>query len=612
MNSLILLFGVCMALAGGSNGTLRALGSAKCKSPYNSALPGCRTVMNGTMTGVDELESLAGFSGGWLNEIVRPLLMIVKTQISSQGPNYKVIDSKVCFGKYKGSSIPVKSKCRMIPVNPDSDYTMLEVSVPATFMRPVCQISPTVTMFTVCMVLSLCSNIPTVGFVVDKGAAACLAGNPAVQASTVGVSALVKAGIELGFEAYAVALSPTSDLQKALTVYDGDKEITIDATANFAETLQLSLSSESISLPDYLALSVKGYRLINLFNSDRLAEVTNAKSNIGNVLSAVTDGFSAAMTGEVRATFKLGDLTKNAFPNLIVPLVQATGFVSAASKKITGVSRGLYLFASQKDVIAEAVKSVLNKIIPLISEIIDSMFGKGAADALVKNLTPKGNGDTKIGMATNEKLTGIYLAFPVSQAVSSMPPFNVISAFSPGWLGDLRLECKFKYAGAKFSCKVHYKIPKYFTMVYEAGKWIVRHAEKFFDSTGKIAIVVAKSVVNGVEKVFSKKNIQATAKMLENAGGTVGSELSSWGKSAVSWCGTTTVTSAAVCGTDTVTSGAKCGYKTITSGAKCGYNTVKKCFTSLFRKCKKSKKAKSCKAAKSCKVPKSCKKVKSC
>eukprot|EP00516_Mucochytrium_quahogii_P006520 CAMPEP_0203751648 /NCGR_PEP_ID=MMETSP0098-20131031/5687_1 /ASSEMBLY_ACC=CAM_ASM_000208 /TAXON_ID=96639 /ORGANISM=" , Strain NY0313808BC1" /LENGTH=585 /DNA_ID=CAMNT_0050641467 /DNA_START=57 /DNA_END=1811 /DNA_ORIENTATION=- len=580
MKATNLLTGLFMSFAAVSaaTGSLRGLGSAKCTSPYPYALPGCRTVMNGTMTAVDELESLAGFSGGWLDEVIRPLLMIIKTQVAAQGPNYQVVNSKVCFGKYQGSSIPILSKCRMIPVDPDSDYTMLEVSLPASFMSPVCQLNTAeVSMVSVCMLLSLCSDIPTVGFTVDKGAAACLAGMPDIEAATVGVSALVKEGLELGFSAYSAALSPTSDLQKALTVYDGDNEISINATANLAESLSLGLSSESMSLPDYLSLSLKGTRLINLVNSDRIAEVANSNSNIKDVLSAVTDGFSAGLTGSIRATFKLGSLTKNAFPDLLVPLAEATGFISAASEEITGVQRGLYVFADAKDVIGEAVKSVLKKIIPLISEIIDSMFGDGAANALVDNLTPDDDGEMKLGMATNQQLTGLYLASPVSKAVSTMPPFNVISGISPGWLGDLKIECKFEYAGAKFSCKVDYKVPKFFTMVYEAGKWIVRHAIEFFDETGKIAVVVSEALVDGVEKVFSKKNIQATAKALEGAADTVGDELASWGKGAVSWCGTTTVTNAAECGVDTVTDAAICGTKIVSDGAKCGWDIVTSC-----------------------------------
>mmetsp|Transcript_14472 Transcript_14472/g.22844 ORF Transcript_14472/g.22844 Transcript_14472/m.22844 type:complete len:680 (+) Transcript_14472:235-2274(+) len=622
----------------------RRTGDSKCSSPYPYGQPGCRDAVNGTIEAVDELTKQLGFENSWLADVLLPLLNAAKTQIAKLGGGWEFANSNFCFGQFSGKSIlsaPTQGpesqlgadKCIRIPVNPDSEYTVFSLSLPSFVMKPICaDLDPKFTAVSFCLVISLCeSNLPTIAFALDKGAFNCILGNPATTAATGGASKLVAEASKLTLESLAWGLSPTADLEKTLTLYNGQDEVQVTAKANFAQTVDLSVGSGSIKLPDYLKITTTGYQLLSVVGNvvDLVEELGESKTDISSLLETITDGFSSAITGTVDLTYKLNEISKGAFPDIKMNLATGSAFISAQSKDVSGVERGMYVYAAARNFVGVAVEAIMKTFLPLLRNVIDKLFGDGASDNLMKSLKPDSSNDNRFGMTVNEKVSAFSLSITMDGALQSLPPFSLLPTPS-GWAGDLKVQCRFHYEDSDLSCSVDYKVPKFFTMVVEKGLHVIREAKDFFDRTGNIIAAVAEDVIDDISDcaigfftnegdhcvVFSDKNIQKTAQEIAEFGEDVGEQIIEWAKAAESWCGTQWVVDAVVCGTEVVTDGAKCGFhsvkdyaicggKMVTDGAVCGWDWITAGWDCIVHgKCKSPK---TCQIANTCSVPNECK-----
>mmetsp|Transcript_28451 Transcript_28451/g.45833 ORF Transcript_28451/g.45833 Transcript_28451/m.45833 type:complete len:628 (-) Transcript_28451:3721-5604(-) len=598
---------------------LRALGSS-CSSPYPYSQPGCNAV-NDTLSEIDKLKGLAGFDDSWLDDALSPMIgAIVKS----------VIPPKLCFGKFKGKDLLNPSgsdaalgddKCSMIPVNPDSEYTVLSLTLPKMLMSTVCgDLDPTVQV-SMCMVLSTCeSHLPTVAFAGNNGLLSCILGNPTMAAATAGISKVLAESVKLTVDSFVYGLSATADLERTMTLYNGQDQVEVIARANFAQTMGLTIGSASVKLPDYIQITSVGYHLLSVVG-DPVGLVEKLASNytdISNTVDAVTDGFSAAYTGQLDFTFQLSKLSKGMLPDIKMKLAEGSTFATAVPSSQTGIDKGVYLFAEAKDFVGAAVEAMLQSLLPMLGQAIDKLFGEGAADQLLKHLQPKAAAKAQLGMTVNEEVAGFFLSIPVEMALKALPPFSLLPPPPSGWAGDLKLHCKAQYSNDKFSCSVDYIKPKFFSILLKKGKWIIREAKEFFDETGDIIAAVAEDIAQDIKdcaigffanqgdkcNVFSKKNIQKTAQEIVKAGEALDDTLKEWANKAQHWCGTEMVKDAIKCGTEVVEDAVSCGTRAVTDYTICGYKYVKngiKCaWDYVWGK-------KGCKVPNTCHVPNQCK-----
>jgi len=294
---------------------------------------------------------------------------------------------------------------------------------------------------------------------------------------------------------------------------------------------------------------------------------------------------------------------------------------------------------------------LVGDLLNAISPVVDNLLGDGAVKGFLKYLSPDTSSHTAFGISLNTDEVAMVLNVPLDNLINSIPPFNALTAVNNGVFNML---CKFKYSSS-FNCKVNFQEPKWFQIALEGAVWVAREIDEEAGKTVRVIAAVAKDAAQ-----FTDKEIQKTANDIVSGTLSVGSDVASWAKSGISWCGTQTVTDGAKCGFDTVTDasvcgvslaanaavcgydtitdaakcgtktitdaakcgtekvedGAQCGYDTVTDGAKCGYDTVKncvKCVGVIFGgHCDCGKSAKSCKVPKSCDVAKSCKIADTC
>jgi hypothetical protein len=128
----------------------------------------------------------------------------------------------------------------------------------------------------------------------------------------------------------------------------------------------------------------------------------------------------------------------------------ASALISSATKANAGVEPGFYMYVQANNLEAAIVSSILGTILPLVSYIIDAIFGKGATAAFIKYAQPDDTSSIKLGMGINAKQAGIYLQVPVGSAIKGIPPFNVIPGIE-NFLGALEFDLRVRLSDGAIS-----------------------------------------------------------------------------------------------------------------------------------------------------------------
>jgi hypothetical protein len=528
----------------------RSGGSKSCKSPVPVTATlrqagGCVDFVQTSMLLLDRVVNATDGNGvlgdpAFLNQFFRPVLSSLQSNI---GKTFPGLNSNVCFDNFQGSTILkapptginsalLMDKCNKIPVDPDSEFMIFSFSIPVSALQGACEsyynsLVPSkrlTTMASMCLAISVCdNNLPTLGSAFDAGMFGCLFGQDALVTATAGVTYIVS---QLGHQTLAAvssSVSLTDNLQKSLTVYDAqDGLVSVTAHGNFGATIDFKLTSDKIGLPKFLEVGGSLTLLVGLMNAAALA---NPRTDISKFLSGLTGEFMIAATGQGSVTYDLQTATYGMFPKLKFVLGSATALITSNSKAVTNLDAGLYIYAQGNDAEAAVMNAIIGTILPLVNNIIDAAFGKGATEQFIKYAKPDDTGSTKLGLAVNADYTGLYMQVPVGAALKSVLPFNAlpgIQSFAGAVEFDLRVSCR----DGSISFNINYLMSAWMTMLLKDGlrMWIA--GSKFFDASGKVVAAVAQDVLE-----FTEDEINKCSQAIASGSLKVGDSVKNWAKS---------------------------------------------------------------------------------
>ncbi|KAJ8903298.1 hypothetical protein NDN08_004407 [Rhodosorus marinus] len=565
------------------------------------------------------------------------------------------LESPMCLGDFDSNDVAdtpdlVKSGCQALPLGADENWTMVAFNLPP--ISAICPEIPATNKMSMCLAFSLdCDNLPSVSISVNKGLIACLLGSTEAVASTGGISGLLAAGAEAVLDDVAAGISLSNAFSADGKIFTGEKGVeTTTVKGTYHDHVQVSISPETFKLPDWVSLSGFMDRVVSTNNAAQefsdLVAAFKPDGDLGDdILAVVKDlDISVLISGQIQYALKLKSVTKGILPDIPTQeLAEFSAFATTFEQTSNGGTKllpGFYLSASASNPAIQVIKAIGSKILQALDgplSFVDWFTGLDLDTEVAKLLDEIDDTDTDaldFGLLVNTKQVVIMFGAGLTSKLS------------------IKVSCVYDYSNDTFSCHVQVGgVDKFMTATLQTIEgevaWVMSEASDFFESTGK---VIAASVVDaaGTVEAFSKKAVQKTADLIEDAADGVSSELDSWAHSAVAICGTSVITDAAKCGSDLVVDGAKCGFSTVTSaaqcgtsvissaadcgtqvvsdgavcgfdtvtdGAKCGFDTVTSCLTSFFTNCKKAKSCqvpKSCSIALSCDVPNTCQIENSC
>jgi hypothetical protein len=506
----------------------RSGGSKSCKSPVPVKATlrqagGCVDFVQTSMLLLERVVNATDGNGvlgdpAFLNQFFRPVLSSLQYNI---GNNFPWVKSNVCFDNFMGSTILeapptginsalLVDKCKKIPVDPDSEFMIFSFSIPVSALSLVCasyfhSLLPDkklTTMASMCLAISVCdNNLPTLGAAFDGGMFACLFGADALVGVTKGVSYVLSQTSHSLLSAVSASVSLTDNLQKSFTVYDAqDGLVEVTAHGNFGITMDFKMESSKIGLPAFLEA---GGSLTLLIGHMDAAALANPRTDILQFLSGLTGEFMIAATGEGSVTYDLAKATYGMFPKLKFVLGNATALITSNSRAATNLDAGLYIYAQDNDAEAAVMNAIINTILPLVNNIIDAAFGKGATEQFIKYAQPDDTGSKKYGLAVNADYTGLYMQVPVGAAIKSLPPFNAMPGIK-SFAGALEFELRVSCHDGSISFHINYLMSAWLTMLLQDGLRIWRAGSKFFDASGKVVAAVTQDVLEFTEDEIIK------------------------------------------------------------------------------------------------------------
>jgi hypothetical protein len=170
------------------------------------------------------------------------------------------------------------------------------------------------------------------------------------------------------------------------------------------------------------------------------------------------------------------------------------------------------------------MNAIIGTILPLVNNIIDAVFGKGATEQFIKYAKPDDTGSTKLGLAVNADYTGLYMQVPVGAALKSVPPFNAlpdIQSFAGAVEFDLRVSCR----DGSISFSINYLMSAWMTMLLKDSLRIWMAGSKFFDPSGKVVAAVSQDVL-----VFTEDEINKCSQAITSGSLKVGDSVNDWAK----------------------------------------------------------------------------------
>ena len=522
----------------------------QCVSPVQaSSTLGCVDFVQTTMQALDLVASTidahgVGGDSDFLNQFFRPVLSALR---QSLGQTFPGLNANVCFGNFRGSTItdaPMTGfnsalyvdKCTKVPVAADGEYMVFSFSIPVPMLScdAFAASSKAGAMASMCMVLSLCGSdqLPTLGFAFDKGMFGCLFGNDALVAASGGISYVVSQISYQTMESTSTSLSISDNLEKSIVLYDTYGLVNAKVHANLATSMEFSLASDKIGLPPYLKLEGNLWLMVALFGDPQRSTVfAHTVTNFDSFLTGLRDDFSIAVTGQANLVFLLKEMSRGVFPDLKFNMGTASALISSATKANAGVEPGFYLYVQGNNLEAAIVTSIIKTILPLVDQIIDATFGKGATAAFVKYAAPDDTSSTKLGLGINAVQAGIYLQVPVGAAMKAIPPFNFIPGIE-GFFGALEFDMRIRLSDGAVSFYVNYLMSGYMTLMWKDLLLVWNAAEKFFEDTGKVIAAVAQEAL-----VFTEHEIEKCAEDIVNGVYEVEGELQNWAQQTIGICG---------------------------------------------------------------------------
>jgi hypothetical protein len=372
---------------------------------------------------------------------------------------YKITSNyDVCVGDYKGGDIEKNptltyTKCDSVPLMENFQYGLFGsyiLSVPC---------GTTLQNLNSCAIFDKCG---TVALSINAGIAQCLA------TYSTGIAAILSPlSGTLDYLSFGISPKRRFTLRIPIAYRNGDKieSKEISTYGHFFVGLGLKFPIDihfgGMSFDKIFSFDVNSTYIIDFGDSASIVTsliqtiYSATKSNAEAIVKSILNT-GAEMTISIKGllSLNLNDLTRGFLPNIDLDLGQASILVTSGAKSASGMKPGVYIHVS--------------------SDIAKNLF-----------IIYKRNLDQ---FASVMNIFGIpQISFP--EIKLSLGIFIQDDALGFEFFGlGFTFKCMFINSKTSGSCDFSHK---FFTSIIESGKWVIKHAKKLFDDTGKQVISFA-------------------------------------------------------------------------------------------------------------------------
>jgi hypothetical protein len=340
----------------------------------------------------------------------------------------------------------------------------------------------TPTDFQMCLTFDRCG---TVGVAVNGGSLKCLA-------FATGIGALIsEVGSMIDYISFSFSLNKklTQILEVPAFVNNEFRVKQVQTKGHFYLGMGLTLPGDflkigGIKLDKFFKVSVSASLLIDFGNTISTVQsiVKDITTNKGNGLSIVQkimkSGAEVSLRGEGNVKINLESLTKGVIPNLSFNVGSLNILITAGGGE-SGLPTGLYIRLNL---------NVVKNLFDLLKKI--SSHFAGIMNAVGSFLKLDKIGDVEGSLA----ITSAGLGFEFKGAM-------------------LSIFCYYRIDTKKGSCKFNSSI---FTMLLDAGKWVIKQAKKLFDDSGKELMRVTAKVGKFATQT-AKEAVKIASRAVEEA-----------------------------------------------------------------------------------------------
>jgi hypothetical protein len=336
--------------------------------------------------------------------------------------------------------------------------------------------------FQMCLTFDRCG---TVGIAVNGGSVKCLA-------FATGIGALIsEVGSMIDYISFSFSLNKKLTQKLEIPVFYNNRfgVKQVQTKGHFYMGMGLKLPSDFIrigglNMDKFFKISVSASLLIDFGNSINSVQsiVTDITKNKGNGASIVKNimksGAEVSLRGEGKIKINLESLTKGVIPNLTFTVGSLNILITTGGGE-SGLPTGLYIRLNVN--IVKGLFDLLKKI--------NGHFA-GVMSAVGSFLKLDNIGDVEGSIA----ITSVGLGFEFRGA-------------------SITMLCYYKLDTNTGSCKMNSQI---FTMILEAGKWVIKQAQKLFDEAGKEIMKVTAEVGKFASQT-AKQAVKIASKAVEEA-----------------------------------------------------------------------------------------------
>ena len=437
-------------------------------------------------------------AGTWVKTFVAPAVDVF---INKSPGASAAKDVSFCMSSWNGTEIAdslegAPEACSAMPLNPDSNYLLVSLTIPGTWLPASCPATIAVaeaadSKASICLAIGSCGGKPTGFFGMSGPALGCII-ESASAAATGGIGSAAGAGVA-GLLSFAGAgFSVGADLYLEVPFWNfgepGDAKVyghfaavmAIDLGEQFSSALGLDEDSSKYFTFEGACTFIVRFPTLS---GQKLTDATGmVKKDNKSWMKKLTE-FQVAIVAHISLglTFSQSSNPLIAVLPDLPPfkLAQISGLISTVDSSISGVDKGAYFLVTTGNLLGSILASLAGWVKLFVGDALDTILPDGwKMDDIVAKMKAI-------------KLESIF-AFSVTS--------KKIGFFLQPITG-LSLSCQVQYKPFGFGCSVNLAaVSILFNMFKKGGEWVIAEAKQWFQETGKVISSMAADTFKSAKR----------------------------------------------------------------------------------------------------------------
>lgn len=418
-------------------------------------------------------------SGDWVNALVAPVVaMFIK-----HSALLNTMPSSFCMASWNGTEIAkslngAPAACSAMPLNPNSSYLILSLSMHASWLPPTCPatISTATSSASMCLAMSTCGGSPTRFLGISGSALGCMVESVSAFATS-GIGSAASAALAGSVPFVGAGFSAGADLYAEVPLWHFGKRAIVKVYGHYASVMAIDLGAQFarvLGLADGANkfISFRGsatfiVRFPSLCGQHLIDAAQVVKSDPSGWMTKIAD-FQMALTATVSMSVSFSKSSNPLvamlpdFPSIRVALL--SGIISTATR--SGVEQGAYFLATTGNSLGSILANLASWVKLFVGDALDAVLPDAwKMDTIVGKMQSSIKVESMFSLAFSSKRIGFFLQ-PI--------------------LG-LSLSCQVQFLPFGFGCAVNLETASIlFNMFKQGAEWVVARAKDWFEQSGRV------------------------------------------------------------------------------------------------------------------------------